>query len=79
VEHPLPAVTRKGLESGSADFRVVELLCRPEGATYQEAADHLQKDLGGIGPFMFRACAKAGVRVFKERQNRMMRFYGVRG
>jgi hypothetical protein len=67
-----------GLRVGSAGGLLVDTVCRKQGATHAELVEALGWPGGQCLPYLTKVCAKAGVRLKKERKpGEAMRYYGV--
>jgi hypothetical protein len=67
-----------GLREDSAGGLLVDTVCRKQGATHAELVEALGWPGGQCLPYLVRVCAKAGVRLKKERKpGEAMRYYGV--
>lgn len=72
----LPQVNKAGVKPGSSAEKLVDFLCRPEGATHKELCAHI--GWKQCLPYTMKSAAQAGVAVSKKREGAEVRYFGQR-
>jgi hypothetical protein len=76
VKAKLQKVARRsdGLIKGSAGAKLVDAVCKPKGATHAELCEIVK--WRACLPFLLKSAAQAKIKLRKEREGRVVRYFG---